>query len=117
MTYPPVPPPDDADPNRQQPPTYGYPPPPNYPYSYPQYAVAPPFNTYAILALVFAVAVFPPLGIYFGSKAKQQIARTGERGIELAQAGFVVGIIFSVFYAVFMVVWCGFAGTILSRSH
>lgn len=86
--------------------------PPTPPY-HPQYA---PFNTYAILALVFGVMVFPPLGIYFGNRAKREIAQTGERGTELATAGIVVGWILTIGYVVLMVVWCALAGTMLSTS-
>jgi hypothetical protein len=82
-----------------------YPPPPPY---------AAPINMYAILALVFGVFVFPPLGIYFGSKAKQQIAVTGERGAELATAGYVVGWIFTGLIALMFLVWCAFAVSIFS---
>ncbi len=62
------------------------PPPPQPPPPYPYVPYPPPFNTYAILSLVFALFVFAPLGIYFGKVAKRQIAQTGERGIELAGA-------------------------------
>jgi hypothetical protein len=87
-------------------PQYLYPP---YP---PPYAYSPPINLYAILALVFAVAVFAPLGIYFGHKAKAQIAQTGERGVELATAGIVVGWIFTAMFGLFILVWCAIAGSI-----
>ncbi|MEH1015687.1 DUF4190 domain-containing protein [Micromonospora sp. CPCC 206060] len=73
-------------------------------------------NTYAILSLVFAVMVFPPLGVYFGNRARDQIAQTGERGAELATAGIVVGWVFTIMYVVFIVVWCAMAGTLLSGS-
>lgn len=82
----------------QYPPHY---PPPHYPPPY------PPFNTYAILSLVLAIAVFPPLGIYFGYKAKEQIARTGERGVELATVGIVLGWIFSAIIGLALLAWCG----------
>jgi peptidyl-prolyl cis-trans isomerase B (cyclophilin B) len=65
------------------------------------------------------VFVFPPLGIYFGYKAKQQIANTGERGVELANAGVIVGWIFTSFY----ILWClgvgvfVFGGLIASTRH
>jgi uncharacterized protein DUF4190 len=85
-----------------------YPPyPPPYPYS-------PPINMYAILALVFGAMVFPPLGIYFGYKARRQIAETGERGSELATAGLMVGWVFTAFYLLFFVVWCAFAGSMFA---
>src|SRR5262245_4601418 len=75
-----------------------------------------PYNTLAILALVLGVMVLPPLGIYFGHKAQQQIAQTGERGVELAKAGVVVGWILTCFYGVFFVIWCCFAAQILSHA-
>src|SRR5690242_3771937 len=86
-----------------------YPPPPYGPY-------VPPMNTYAILSLVFAVAVFAPLGIYFGKKAQQQIAQTGERGIELAKAGVICGWVFSSLMALFILGWCGFAALIIGTG-
>ena len=64
----------------------------------------PPYNTLAILALVLGVMVLPPLGIYFGHKAQEQIAQTGERGVELAKAGVVVGWILTSLYGV---LFCG----------
>lgn len=82
----------------------------------PQYVAAPPVNTYAILATIFAFVVFPPLGIYFGTKAKQQIAQTGERGIELATVGIIAGWVLSVLYALFMIVWCGVFVTIIGSG-
>lgn len=83
---------------------------------YPPHPYSAPFNTYAILALVFGVMVFPPLGIYFGKKAKNQIAQTGERGAELATAGVVVGWIFTILYGLMFVVWCGVAAVFLSSE-
>jgi len=74
------------------------PPPPPY---------APPINLYAILSLVFAVFVLPPLGVYFGHKAKQEIARTGERGVELATAGIITGWVMTGILALLVIVWCG----------
>ncbi|WP_027659599.1 DUF4190 domain-containing protein [Salinispora fenicalii] len=88
---------------------------PPYP-PYPPYAHPAPFNTYAILALVLGAMVFPPLGIYFGNKAKGQIAQTGERGVELATAGVIVGWIFTAFYGLLFVVWCGMAAVFVGSS-
>jgi Domain of unknown function (DUF4190) len=94
-------PPSYPPPYAPYPPPYGpYPPPPPY-------AMLPPFNTYAILAAIFAFVVFPPLGIYFGYKAREQIAQTGERGIELAKVGIIGGWIITGLQAAFLVVWCG----------
>jgi len=98
-------------PNPHPPSPYGYPPP--YPYRYP---VQPPFNTYAILATVFAFAVFAPLGIYFGYKARQQIAQTGERGSELATVGIIGGWIISCLQGAFLLVWCGLFLTFLAGA-
>ncbi|WP_249713835.1 DUF4190 domain-containing protein [Rhizomonospora bruguierae] len=92
-------------------PSYG--PPPYAPYAYP-FPYPAPYNTYSILALVFAVAVFPPLGIYFGRKARQQIAQTGERGSELATVGIVVGWVFTSIYGLFILLWCGMAATMFA---
>jgi hypothetical protein len=50
--------------------------------------------------------VLPPLGIYFGKKAQQQIAVTGERGIELAKAAVVVGWVLTIGVGAFFVIWC-----------
>lgn len=103
-------------------PPHGHPPPPGYPgYGYPPpypypYVAQPPWNTYAILSLVFAFAVFAPLGIYFGTKAKEQIAQTGERGIELANIGVIAGWILTCLLAAFLVVWCAFFVTFLGTA-
>jgi len=77
----------------------------------------PPFNIYSIIAIVLAVAVLPPLGIYFGNVAKKQIAETGERGIELAQAAIIAGWVLSgimllgfLVFCGFFVIWLGFFG-------
>ena len=107
---PPVdPPPSPSSPHPQAP--YGYPPP--YPYRFP---VVPPYNTYAILATVFAFAVFAPLGIYFGYKARQQIAQTGERRSELATVGIIGGWIISCLQGAFLLVWCGLFLTFLAGA-
>jgi hypothetical protein len=59
------------------------------------------------LPLVFSLIVFPPVGIYLGYKAKEQIERTGERGIELARIGIVAGWVLASLQALFLIVWCG----------
>jgi Domain of unknown function (DUF4190) len=112
-------PPQDGQPppvHPTAPPTYPAAPPtypgqPGYPGTppYPVYQPLPPYNTYAILALVFAIAILPPLGIYFGAKAKQQIAVSGERGLELAKAGYITGWVLTGIYLVFFLIWCAFA--------
>jgi hypothetical protein len=114
MTYPP---PGNPDPYGQQPqpqqpdpynpygaapgspaaPQYGQPPQSPYaaqPYQQPYVQAAPPTNTMAILALVFAF-VFAPLAIVFGHMAKKQIKQTGEGGEGLATAGLIMGYIFT----------------------
>lgn len=100
----------DEPPQPDQPAPPSRPEPPQFPQQ-PQviYYPAPPTNTYAILATIFAFVVFAPLGIYFGYKAREQIARTGERGSELATVGIVAGWIISVLQGVFVIIWCGFA--------
>lgn len=82
------------------------PPPQQPPYPYGHYPPQPPYNTYAILSLALGILVLPPLGIYFGTKAKQQIAVSGERGIELANAGVIVGWVLTGLFLAFFVVWC-----------
>ena len=72
----------------------------------PPYRPYPPYNVYAILSLVLALFVLPPLGIYFGRKARQEIARTGERGAELATAGIICGWVMTAFLGVGMIIWC-----------
>ena len=68
----------------------GQQPPPIYqPAAYNPYAgykPPPPYNTYAILALIFAVVVLPPLGIYFGQMAKKQIAQTNVMTVKVSPA-------------------------------
>jgi hypothetical protein len=97
---------------------YGQPPPAGYqqqpPYNpYGVYKPLPPYNTYAILALVLAVIVLPPLGIYFGNVAKKQIAQTGERGIELANAAVIVGWVMTVLLGAFFILWCLLFGSMM----
>jgi hypothetical protein len=95
---------------QQPPPMYQQPPPPYNPYGY---QPPPPYNTYAILALVLAIVVLPPLGIYFGSVAKKQIAQTGERGIELANAAVIVGWVMTIILGVALTLWCALFGSMM----
>jgi hypothetical protein len=113
MTEQPMPPSDEpADPwtpqypqDAQNPQYPQNPPPPGPgPYGYVVYQ-QPPLNTNALLALVLGAMVLPPLGIYFGYKAREEIARTGQRGSELATAGIVVGWVLT---GLFVVAVCGF---------
>jgi magnesium-transporting ATPase (P-type) len=89
---------------QQPPPPLPVPQQPAYPPPPPQ----APYNTYAILAIVLAILVLPPLGIYFGHVAKREIAVSGERGIELAQAAIVVGWVLTALFGVFLLVFCAF---------
>ena len=91
----------------ETPPPTPYPPPPYPAPPYAPYVVAPPMNTYAILSAIFAFAVFAPVGIYLGYKARRQIEQTGERGIELAKVGIIGGWILTGLQALFLLVWCG----------
>jgi len=75
-----------------------------------------PLNTYALLSLLLSLMVFPPLGIYFARKAKEQIAVSGESGIELANVGEIVGWIFTSILGVMLCVWCGFMVTLLGST-
>lgn len=88
--------------------------PPPYPYGH--YPPQPPYNTYAILSLALGILVLPPLGIYFGTKAKQQIAVSGERGIELANAGVIVGWVLTGLFLAFFLVWCAMGAMMLNMS-
>jgi preprotein translocase subunit SecG len=97
-----------AYPGNQAPPPAGgpYGPPPGVPYGYPYgyaYPVRPATNTMAILALVFAF-VFAPAAIVMGIVARKQIKRTGEDGMGLAIAGLVVGIVFTAFMVIYLIV-------------
>ena len=59
----------------------------------------------------------PPLGIYFGIKAKEQIAQTGERGIELANDRSDRRLdSLPACMAAFLVVWCAFFFTFLGSA-
>ena len=92
--------------------------PPGTPYPPPR-----PFNTYAIVAIIMACFVLPPLGIYFGHQAKRQIAVSGEQGAELAQAAIVVGWVLTILMGVallafcaFFIVWIGIFGAIFGAA-
>ena len=68
----------------------------------PVYPPRPPFNTYAIVAIIMACFVLPPLGIYFGHQAKRQIATTGEQG------AIVVGWVLTILMGVALLAFCAF---------
>lgn len=56
--------------------------------------VRKPFNRMAVAALVAAwCPIVPFLGVFLGFKAIKQIRETGERGIGLARAGIILGIV------------------------
>jgi len=89
-------------PAQGQQPAYGAPAPyPQAPYG--GYPTGPKTNTMAILSLIFAF-VFPILGIVFGHVALSQIKSTGEAGRGLAQAGLILGYIFTGIVVLFFVV-------------
>ena len=67
----------------------------------------PPYNVYAILSVIFSLLVFPPVGIFLGYKAKEEIARTGERGIELAKVGIIAGWVLAALQVLLLLFWCG----------
>jgi hypothetical protein len=75
------------------------------PGAYPPPAMPRGTNQNAILALVLSL-VLAPLGIYFGNKAKKEIAVTGEDGDGLATAGLVIGWIGTGFL-ILSVLLCG----------
>lgn len=83
-----------------------YPPPYGYPYPPMQAGT----NTLAILALVFAF-IFAPAAIVMGAIARKQIRRTGEQGMGLATAGFVLGIVFTVLSVIWIVAVIAFFAT------
>lgn len=56
-------------------------------------AVAPPFNTLAIIAFILSLCCVPVVAPVLGFVARKQIKQTGERGIELAVAAIVIGLI------------------------
>jgi hypothetical protein len=96
LTYPPAPPPPPPGYG------YGYPPPPGYGYAPYPVPLARQTNGMAITALIM-LFVFPPLAIVFGAIGRSQIRRTNEEGHGMATAGFIGGIVLSVFYVVFLV--------------
>jgi hypothetical protein len=113
---PPVPPVPSSDGSAPYaPPAYGATPPPAGPTpppaqpAYPAYGqqpaqgyYAPPTNTLAILALVFAFVIAPG-GIICGHIALGQIKRTGEGGKGLATAGLVIGYIFTGIFLLYII--------------
>lgn len=48
-------------------------------------------NTTAVVALVVALAVCGPVGLYLGYAARNEIARTGEQGSGFATAAIILG--------------------------
>lgn len=98
-------PPHGAPGSPYGPPPYGPP-----PYGPPPYGwrLVRPTNQNAILALVLAF-VFPPLGIYFGSRARKEIAVTGDEGATLATAGYVVGWSISALWLAMIAFFCLFS--------
>lgn len=75
------------------------PPPPGYGYGAPQPQRT---NTMAILGLVFAF-VFAPLGIVFSAMGLKQTKQRGEGGRGLALAGMILSVIFTVFFVIWLI--------------
>ena len=73
-------------------------------------------NTYALLSLLFSFVIFPPVGIYLGYKAREQIDRTGESGSELATIGIWAGWIFTGIFVVAILIWCVGVGILAGNS-
>jgi hypothetical protein len=92
------------------PPAPNYSPPPQQanPYATAPYgttpygAYGPRTNTLAIVALVLGLTV-PPGGIIAGHLALGQIKRTGEAGHGLAQAGLILGYVFTSLLALYII--------------
>lgn len=76
--------------------------------AHPGYAVLPPTNTMAILALVLSFVV-SVAGIVLGHLALGQIRQTGERGRELAIAGLVIGYVITGFVVLMVIAYVVFA--------
>jgi hypothetical protein len=86
---------------------------PNAPYGTTPYGAAygPRTNTLAIVALILGLTV-PIGGIIAGHIALGQIKRTGEAGHGLAQAGLILGYVFTsllVLYIIGVIVFAIFA--------
>ena len=107
--YPPPPPPP---PGGQPPP----PPPPGQPYQpAPQaYAAAPPGNQKALISLILGIASLVCCGLIagipaaiLGNMAKNEIAASGgtQGGAGMAQAGFILGIIGSIIWLLFGILY------------
>jgi hypothetical protein len=107
---PPPPPPGWGAPPPPPPPGYGAPPPG---YGAPGYGPPPPgyatgTNTKAIWSLVCAIVGFlcGPVGvagIVLGMQAKKEIAVTGQNGAGMAQAGFIVGIVSTALWVLWLI--------------
>jgi hypothetical protein len=68
-------------------------------------------NTYALLALLLSILVFPPIGIWLGRKAKEQIAVSGESGIELATVAEIYGWVVTGFLVIGGCLYCAIGAT------
>ena len=85
------------------------------PYGY-GYPMPTGTNTLAILALVFAF-ICSPAAIVMGVLARKQIRRTGEQGMGLATAGMVVGIVFTVLSAIWIIAMIVFFASAVHQIH
>ncbi|MEJ7703928.1 MAG: DUF4190 domain-containing protein [Geodermatophilaceae bacterium] len=92
--------------------------PPQPGYGQPPYGAPPQrgTNALAILAIVFAF-VFAPLGIVFGSMARNQIKNTGEEGSGLALAGIIVGSIICAILLVYFIFFALFIGAAIDTIN
>ncbi len=105
-----------SDPQGQPPPGEVHPPahdqpPPPYPYPPPRRT-----NGMAIAAMVvslaslFACPLVGAVGIYLGSRAREEIRRSGEEGDGMAQAGIIVGWIAIALSVVYVCLFAGIFG-------
>ena len=74
------------------------------PYSAPAAGPARPTNVLSIIALI-AAFVIPLAGIIVGAISLGQIKRTGEGGHGLALAGVILGIVFTVFGLIGIIIY------------
>jgi hypothetical protein len=74
------------------------------PYTAPAAGPARPTNVLSIIALIGAF-VIPLAGIIVGAIALGQIKKTGEAGHGLALAGVILGVVFSLFYVIGIIIY------------
>ena len=74
------------------------------PYTAPVAGPGRPTNVLSIIALIGAF-VIPLAGIIVGAIALGQIKKTGEAGHGLALAGVILGIVFTLFYIIGVIIY------------